>query len=1101
MAEVAGFCPLCRSRCGTINVVEDGRLVEVRPNRAHPTGQAICPKGRSAPEIAHHARRLTSPLRRTRPKSEQDPGWVPISWDEALSEIAGRLGQFRSESGAESVAFAITSQSSSPISDSTAWIQRLVRTFGSPNNCFAVEICNWHKDYAHAFTFGCGLPTPDYQNADLIVLWGHDPANSWLAQAQAIGAARARGARLVVIDPHKSGSALDADIWCRVRPGSDGALALGIARHLIERGAFDSGFVKRWSNAPFLVCDDTGLFLRGVDLGWSDAPEAYVVWDTQAACPAAAPTATGPVALEGRFTVQAAGGHISCRPAFEHYRAACAPYTPQRVSELTSLEPGLVERVAEAYAQARSVCYYGWTGVGQHTNATQTDRAIATLHALTGSFDAPGGNVLFSRHPARDINPISLLSASQLAKALGAQARPLGPPQKGWVTAHDLYRAILDGDPYRVRALVGFGSNLVMSHPDPAAARAALQQLEFQVHCDPFLNPTAMFADIVLPAGTAWERESLRVGFEITQEAEELIQLRRRMIPPLGDSRSDMDVVFDLACRLGHGDAFFHGDVEAAWNHVLEPIGVTVAELRERPEGIRLPLRQVPRKYEADGFATETGRVELYSELLLRHGAPPVPGFTAPKEAPSHPFPLILTTGNRGNFCHSQHRDIISLRRRAPEAEARLHPDAARSRGIGAGDRVRVRSRIGAAQFIARIDEAVHPEVVVADYGWWQACPDLGLPGGRNGDPFAFNYNNLIAGDVGDPVSGALGLRSFACEIEPVATGGWHGERPLRVRRKAREVDGVVALTLVAEDGSSLAGFRPGQHLVVRAAGEARSYSLIGPASEAPDRYELAIKRVADGTVSRAIADEVEAGDRLLCRAPGGLFVLPLANDFPVVLFAAGIGITPFLSYLRTLKGVSGEPRVELHYVNRDASRQAFADELDGIAGRLPNVVVKHHLTRPRAGDRFDFHGRLTSACIGDALIAARARFYMCGPDEMMRTLTHDLLLRGVPRFEIFEEKFHAARVGAAPGDGRHEIRFARSGRSLVWTPAKGSILACAEEAGLDIPNGCRVGQCESCAVSVLAGSVVHLAEIAGMEDGVCFTCQAVPASDITLDA
>ncbi len=200
MAEKIGFCSLCRSRCGTINVVEAGRLVEVRPARGHPTGQAVCPKGRAAPEIAHSAHRLTHPLRRTNAKGASDPGWVKISWDEALGEIAAKLNFYRDTYGAEAVAFALTSQSSSPISDSTDWIQRLLRLYGSPNNCFAVELCNWHKDYGHAFTYGTGLSSPDYRNADLIVLWGHNPANSWLAQADAIGEARLRGARVVSID-------------------------------------------------------------------------------------------------------------------------------------------------------------------------------------------------------------------------------------------------------------------------------------------------------------------------------------------------------------------------------------------------------------------------------------------------------------------------------------------------------------------------------------------------------------------------------------------------------------------------------------------------------------------------------------------------------------------------------------------------------------------------------------------------------------------------------------------------------------------------------------------------------------------------------------
>ena len=106
-------------------------LTGVRPDTEHPTGAALCPKGRAAPEIVHSPRRLTTPLRRTRPKSDPDPGWVPVSWESALAEVAERLDAVRAESGPESVAFAVASPSGSPLSDSIDWIERFIRLFGS----------------------------------------------------------------------------------------------------------------------------------------------------------------------------------------------------------------------------------------------------------------------------------------------------------------------------------------------------------------------------------------------------------------------------------------------------------------------------------------------------------------------------------------------------------------------------------------------------------------------------------------------------------------------------------------------------------------------------------------------------------------------------------------------------------------------------------------------------------------------------------------------------------------------------------------------------------------------------------------------------------
>ena len=132
--QISGFCPLCRSRCGASYDVEDGRLIGARAAADHPTGRAFCIKGKAAPEIAHAADRILYPMRRTRPKGE-DPGWQRISWAEALDEVAARLGEIRDTSGAEAVAFEVTTPSGTAISDGIDWIERFIRTFGSPNNC------------------------------------------------------------------------------------------------------------------------------------------------------------------------------------------------------------------------------------------------------------------------------------------------------------------------------------------------------------------------------------------------------------------------------------------------------------------------------------------------------------------------------------------------------------------------------------------------------------------------------------------------------------------------------------------------------------------------------------------------------------------------------------------------------------------------------------------------------------------------------------------------------------------------------------------------------------------------------------------------------
>jgi anaerobic selenocysteine-containing dehydrogenase len=126
------YCGLCIARCGAVAVVEDGRFTRLEPDPAHPTGQALCAKGRAAPELVYHPERLTRPLRRTRPKGDPDPGWEPISWEEALNLTASAMRRVADRHGSASVAFTVSSPSTTAIGDSTGFIQRLANAFGTP---------------------------------------------------------------------------------------------------------------------------------------------------------------------------------------------------------------------------------------------------------------------------------------------------------------------------------------------------------------------------------------------------------------------------------------------------------------------------------------------------------------------------------------------------------------------------------------------------------------------------------------------------------------------------------------------------------------------------------------------------------------------------------------------------------------------------------------------------------------------------------------------------------------------------------------------------------------------------------------------------------
>lgn len=442
--------------------------------------------------------------------------------------------------------------------------------------------------------------------------------------------------------------------------------------------------------------------------------------------------------------------------------------SPELAAEVTGVEATAIREAARLLWQHRPVAHYTWTGLEQHSNATQTDRAIAILHALTGSIDVPGGNLHLAQVPVNDVSGSDLRDPRQLEKALGLGERPLGLGKSGWILSDDLYRAIIDEQPYRVRGLVGFGANLLLSHADAARGAEALRQLEFHVQTDLYLTPTAAFADIVLPVASAWEREGLRVGFGLDQQACELVQFRPAVVAPRGETRADIDVVFDLAVRLGLGNQFWRGDVTAALDHHLAPSGLSLEALRANPGGIRVPLKTAYEKYRDAGFATPSRKVEIFSTVLSSIGEPPLPEFHAPfARAPG--FPLTLTSAKSPLYCHSQHRNIARLRRLEPDPVAELSPGTAAAYGIGNGDWLAIatpRSRVRArAQFNATLADGI----VAARHGWWQSCTELDLPGYDALDTDGANINLAIGIEAADPVSGAAPHRCYPCQIERLA--------------------------------------------------------------------------------------------------------------------------------------------------------------------------------------------------------------------------------------------------------------------------------------------------------------------------------------------
>jgi anaerobic selenocysteine-containing dehydrogenase len=332
-----------------------------------------------------------------------------------------------------------------------------------------------------------------------------------------------------------------------------------------------------------------------------------------------------------------------------------------------------------------------------------------------------------------------------------------------------------------VRALIAFGTDPLLAHVNPLAGRQALQALDFYVHSDLFANPSASLADLLLPAASCWESEAVLPSppsYALAEHTGTWAQFRPPVVPPVHEARPDLQIIFDLACRLGLGDQFFGGDIESAFDYQLAPAGLSVRQLREHPVGVRAAGQTRYRKYaETDpetgqprGFTTPTGKLEIYSASFAKAGHAPLPEIWEPAAASAGPgtmedYPLTLTFARLVQYCDDGHRNLPRLRRQAREPFLEIHPATATAADIQDEEWVLLETPAGAVTVKAKLNASLDPAVVATQYGWWQECLPLPAPGYDPFGPAGANVNLLIPDDQADPISGSVPHRAQRCRV------------------------------------------------------------------------------------------------------------------------------------------------------------------------------------------------------------------------------------------------------------------------------------------------------------------------------------------------
>jgi uncharacterized protein len=358
------------------------------------------------------------------------------------------------------------------------------------------------------------------------------------------------------------------------------------------------------------------------------------------------------------------------------------------------------------------------------------------------------------------------------------------------------------------------------------------------------------------------------------------------------------------------------------------------------------------------------------------------------------------------------------------------------------------------------------------------------------------------------------------------AERSWTGYRKFEVERKVGEANDIASFYLVPHNRRPLPPYRPGQYLTFRLHLPDRDKPLIRcySLSDAPedDHYRITVKRIGSppdrpeaepGLASSYLHDAITTGDLLDVMAPSGQFTIDENSDRPVVLLAGGIGITPLLSMLNAVTATGRARETWFFYGVRDGGEEIMAVDLQQLAEDNPNLHLVRLHSDPGEGEvqdeDFDFAQRINLDLLRKVLPSSNFDFYICGPSPMMKDLFAGLRDWGVPEENIHYEAFGAASVqnvaAASEDDGvasQIDVTFERSGKTVTWTPAVGSILDLAEKNDVAIDYGCRAGNCGTCLTAVRSGEITYLGQPgAAAESGTCLTCISVPKSPLSLDA
>ncbi len=686
--QITTTCSYCGVGCSLNVNVKDGRVINIEPNAEGSANLGhACVKGRFAHQFAHSEDRLTSPLIRN-----ADGSFREASWDEALDLITTKFTEIRDRYGPEGYASISSSRCTNEENYLMQKFARVVMGTNSIDNCS--RVCHSPSAYGLGQALGTGAGTNPFEDvhlSDLIVLVGANPTEAHPVFGSRIKQAVLKGCKLIVLDPRNIELARMADLHLPLRPGSNVAVINAMQHVLIEEGLIDTDFIERH--------------------------------------------ATG----------------------YEEMRVELEGCTPEWASEISGVDPELIRRAARMYGAAEAAQFLWGLGVTEAGHGSNSVFGMINMAVMTGNIGRPGAGT----SPIRGQNNVQGASDvgalpdvfSDYRKVTDEQARAdhrrvwgIEPPTNHGLRIPDMFDAAIAGT---LKGMYVLAEDVAQSDPNTNHVTAALESLDFLVVQEIFMNPTAEFADVVLPGTTFLEKSGTFVN------SDRRIQRVRPVIDPLPGTMIDGDIVNTIARRMGVDLGADDGP-----GTPVNPAKVMdeIAELSPKWGGVSYD------RLEEHGFLQwpcwdpdhpGTPVVHAGGETLRPDGKAQLTRtpWQEPGELPDDEYPMMLTTGrqlfhyNVGTM--TRRTDIVKLDQ-AQEETLRIHPRDARRLDVRHGEMVEVTSRRGSVKVRAELTKATNRGTVFMTFH------------------FPESRTNLLIGAAVDEFTGCPEYKVCAVRIEKV---------------------------------------------------------------------------------------------------------------------------------------------------------------------------------------------------------------------------------------------------------------------------------------------------------------------------------------------